>query len=68
MPVWFTLSQHKYCAGWQILHFGSEKQKLKYLPGICNGDMVAAQAITEQAPVQMLFHANESINDGENWV
>jgi len=33
--------------GLQILHFGSEEQKEKFLPGICNGDIIAAQAITE---------------------
>jgi alkylation response protein AidB-like acyl-CoA dehydrogenase len=33
--------------GLQMLHFGSEEQKGKYLPGICNGEIIAAQAITE---------------------
>jgi len=55
--------------GLQILHFGSEKQKLKYLPGICNGDMVAAQAITEPSSGSDAFSMQmKAINDGENWV
>lgn len=55
--------------GLQILHFGSEKQKLKYLPGICNGDMIAAQAITEPSSGSDAFSMQmKAINDGENWV
>ena len=55
--------------GLQILHFGSEKQKLKYLPGICNGNMIAAQAITEPSSGSDAFSMQmKAINDGENWV
>lgn len=33
--------------GIQILQFGSEDQKKRFLPGICSGHLIAAQAITE---------------------
>lgn len=31
-----------------LLEFGSQEQKLRYLPGLLSGDMLAADAITEQ--------------------
>ena len=34
-------------SGIMIEHFGTDYQKEKYLPDICNGKMIAAQAITE---------------------
>ncbi len=33
--------------GMQILMFGSEEQKQKYLPDVCSGEKIFAQAITE---------------------
>lgn len=30
-----------------ILSFGSEEQKCKYLPGLCNGDLIGAHGMTE---------------------
>lgn len=33
--------------GFQILSFGSDEQKQRYLPAICSGEAIAAQAITE---------------------
>jgi hypothetical protein len=30
-----------------ILNFGSEEQKRKYLPGLCNGDLIGAHGMTE---------------------
>ena len=34
-------------SGLMIKIFGSEEQKRRYLPGICRGEMIAAQAISE---------------------
>ncbi len=31
----------------QIAHFGDEKQKQRWLPGICRGEIICSQAITE---------------------
>jgi alkylation response protein AidB-like acyl-CoA dehydrogenase len=33
--------------GIQVLSFGTQEQKEKYLPGICSGNLITAQAITE---------------------
>ena len=33
--------------GLQILLFGNDDQKMRYLPSICRGELIAAQAITE---------------------
>ncbi len=30
-----------------ILHFGSEEQKRKYLPGLCSGELIGAHGMTE---------------------
>lgn len=52
-------------AGFLIQTFGSEEQKQRYLPGICNGDLVAAVAMTESTsgtnwPVSLKMRAQKN--------
>jgi alkylation response protein AidB-like acyl-CoA dehydrogenase len=55
--------------GIQIQQFGSEDQKRRFLPGICGGEIIAAQAITEpdagSDPMSMKTRARKT-DDG--WV
>jgi alkylation response protein AidB-like acyl-CoA dehydrogenase len=43
----FALNAHMWAAQIPILRFGTEEQKRRYLPGLCDGSLVAAFAITE---------------------
>ena len=43
----FALNAHMWAAQMPILRFGTEAQKQRYLPGLCDGSLVAAFAITE---------------------
>ncbi|CAN0535189.1 unnamed protein product, partial [Scytosiphon promiscuus] len=43
----FGISAHLFACAMPILNFGSEEQKLKYLPGMCNGTIISSHSATE---------------------
>jgi len=43
----FSLNAHLWTCAMPLLVFGSEAQKERYLPGLCNGDLIGGNAITE---------------------
>lgn len=43
----FALNAQMWTVQLPIAHFGSEEQKRRYLPGLCDGSMIGAHAITE---------------------
>lgn len=43
----FSMHAHAWSAAVPILAFGSEEQKRRYLPGLCSGELVGGNAITE---------------------
>src|SRR5690606_23781056 len=43
----FSINAHIWTCAVPILTFGSEEQKRKYLPGLCDGTYVGGNAITE---------------------
>ncbi|MEU6356330.1 acyl-CoA dehydrogenase family protein [Streptomyces sp. NPDC047072] len=45
----FSLNAHLWSAAMPLLEFGSERQKSRWLPGMCDGSIVAVHAITEPA-------------------
>ncbi len=52
-----------------ILHFGSEEQKHKYLPSICRGEMVGAGAFTEpNAGTDVSGVATRAVKDGSDYI
>ncbi|MFA6146769.1 MAG: acyl-CoA dehydrogenase family protein [bacterium] len=55
--------------GMQIYNFANEDQKKKFLPGICSGDMIMAQAITEpDAGSDMMSIRSKGLKDGDYYV
>ncbi len=44
-----ALSAHTSLGSWPIWHFGTEEQKMKYLPSLSSGEKIAAFGITEPA-------------------
>lgn len=43
----FSINAHMWACEMPIVHFGTEAQKLRWLPGLCNGSLIAAHGMTE---------------------
>jgi len=43
----FSINAHMWTVEIPLLGFGSEEQKRKYLPGLCNGELVGGNAMSE---------------------
>jgi hypothetical protein len=43
----FSINAHMWTAEIPILHFGTEEQKQRYLPGLCSGERIGGNAMTE---------------------
>jgi alkylation response protein AidB-like acyl-CoA dehydrogenase len=43
----FSINAHMWACEMPILHFGSEEQKRRWLPGLCDGTLIAAHGMTE---------------------
>jgi alkylation response protein AidB-like acyl-CoA dehydrogenase len=43
----FALGAHTWACEHPIIRFGTEEQKDRYLPGLCDGSLIAAHAMTE---------------------
>lgn len=52
----FAVSSHIVSTAIPIQKFGSESQKRKYLPGLCEGNIIGAHAITEADSGSDAFH------------
>lgn len=52
-----------------ILHFGSEEQKMTYLPPVCRGEQVSAGAFTEpNAGTDVAGYRAKAVKDGKDYV
>jgi alkylation response protein AidB-like acyl-CoA dehydrogenase len=43
----FSMNAHMWTAAMPLVEFGTEDQKSRYLPGLCNGDLVGGNAMSE---------------------
>jgi hypothetical protein len=43
----FSINAHMWSCEIPILHFGTEAQKRRYLPGLCDGTLIGVQGMTE---------------------
>ncbi len=43
----FSINAHMWSGAIPILRFGTEKQKNRYLPGLCDGSLIGVQGMTE---------------------
>lgn len=43
----FSINAHMWTVEIPLLGFGSEEQKRRYLPGLCNGDLIGGNAMSE---------------------
>ncbi len=64
----FSLCAHLLACVVPVWKFGSEEQKRKYLPGLCNGTIVAVNAMTEPGSGSDVFSlATRAVRDGAGW-
>ncbi|MGH2704384.1 MAG: acyl-CoA dehydrogenase family protein [Actinomycetota bacterium] len=65
----FAVGAHLWACTLPILHFGSTEQKRRYLPGLCDGRLIGANAATEPASGSDIFStATRAEPDGEGFV
>jgi alkylation response protein AidB-like acyl-CoA dehydrogenase len=65
----FALGAQMWSVQLPILHFGSEEQKHRYLPGLCQGDLVGAHAVSErQAGSDAMAMAARAVRDGNHYI
>jgi alkylation response protein AidB-like acyl-CoA dehydrogenase len=57
----FSLNAHMWACQHPILRFGTEEQKRRYLPGMCDGSLIAAHAMSE--PGSKTFATNAPVAD-----
>ncbi|WP_194923298.1 L-prolyl-[peptidyl-carrier protein] dehydrogenase [Catenulispora pinisilvae] len=43
----FSVAAHLLACVTPLVHFGSDEQKQRWLPGLCSGELIAAHAVTE---------------------
>jgi alkylation response protein AidB-like acyl-CoA dehydrogenase len=43
----FSINAHMWACEMPIVHFGTEEQKRRWLPGLCDGSLIAAHGMTE---------------------
>ena len=65
----FSLNAHLWSAAMPLLEFGDERQKTRYLPGMCDGSLVAVHAITEeQAGSDAMALTTTAREDGDAYI
>ena len=64
-----VLSAHESLCSWPIYKYGTEEQKQKYLPPLCNGEKLGAFALTEPgAGTDAQGAQTKAVLDGDEWV
>jgi butyryl-CoA dehydrogenase len=63
------VSAHTSLGTWPILHYGTEEQKKKYLPGLCSGNLLGAFGLTEpNAGTDAAMQQSQAVLDGDHYV
>ena len=65
----FSMNAHLWTASIPILLYGTDEQRRKYLPGLCSGELIAANAATEPEAGSDVFSLRTVANrQGEHYV
>jgi alkylation response protein AidB-like acyl-CoA dehydrogenase len=65
----FSINAHMWSAAAPLLEFGTEEQKRRYLPGMCDGTLIAVHAITEpDAGSDAMALTTTAHPDGESYI
>jgi alkylation response protein AidB-like acyl-CoA dehydrogenase len=65
----FSLNAQMWACEMPLVEFGTEAQKRRYLPGLCDGTLIGAHAISEPGAGSDAFSLRTSaVKDGSRWV
>jgi alkylation response protein AidB-like acyl-CoA dehydrogenase len=65
----FSLNAHLWTNSIPILEYGTEEQKQKYLPGLCNGSIIGANCASEPDSGSDVFAMRtRAVKDGDHYV
>jgi alkylation response protein AidB-like acyl-CoA dehydrogenase len=65
----FSLGAQMWACETPLVHYGSEEQKRRYLPGLCDGSLIAAHAISEPGSGSDAFSLSTSAKQvGDRWI
>ena len=65
----FSLNAHMWTCEMPLVHFGTEEQKQRYLPGLCDGSIVAAHGMSEPGSGSDAFALATTVaQNGNGWV
>lgn len=65
----FSLNAHMWSCEMPVLTFGTEEQKRRYLPGLCDGSLIGVQGMTEPGSGSDAFGmTTRARKDGDRWV
>lgn len=65
----FSINAHMWTLGIPIAHFGTEEQKQRWLPGLCNGDLIGGNAMSEPSAGSDAYSLKTTaIRDGDDYV
>lgn len=65
----FSLNAHMWACAYPIVRFGTEEQKRRYLPGLCDGSIIAAHGMSEAGSgSDAASMATTARPDGDAWV
>lgn len=65
----FSLNAHLWTNSIPILLYGSEEQRLRYLPGLCNGELIGANGASEpDAGSDIFAMRTRAVRRGESYV
>ena len=65
----FSLNAHMWACEVPIVHFGTEEQKQRYLPAMCDGSLIAAHGMSEPGSGSDAFGLSTTVKqNGDGWV
>jgi hypothetical protein len=65
----FSLNAQIWSVEMPILHFGSEEQRRKYLPGLCSGSLIGVHGMTEpDSGSDALALRTHAVADGDDYI
>lgn len=65
----FSINAHMWTLAIPILHFGTDEQKERWLPSLCNGDVVGGNAMTEPSSGSDAYSLTTSARrDGDDYI
>lgn len=65
----FSINAHMWTVCAPLVAFGSEEQKKKYLPGLCNGDLIGGNAMSEPNSGSDAYSMRTTaVRNGDNYI